>query len=61
MRIVNEIVMIKDLEKNDTLRLAFRCLPAIDMVPSSDVTEVFLILDDNMHVFNVIALHYGLL
>jgi len=40
--------MKEDCEKNDSLGLALRCLPALAMVPSSDVTEVFLILADNM-------------
>ena len=35
-------------EKNDSLRLAPRCLPALVMVPSSDVTETFFILAGNM-------------
>ena len=58
MREVNEIGM-KDHEKNDSLRSALCCLPALDVVPSSDVTKVFfilagnicLILVDNMHFF----------
>ena len=61
--------MKEDHKKNDRLRLALRCLPAQDMVPSFDVTDVFLILPDknvltladNMHFFNVIILHYGFL
>jgi len=61
MRKVNEIGIKDDHEKNDCLRLAFRCLAALDMVPSSDVTESFLILADNIHFFNVITLHYELL
>jgi len=48
MRKVNESGMKEDYKKNDKLRLAFRCLPALAMVPSSDVTEAFLILADNM-------------
>jgi len=69
MRKVNEIGMKENYEMNDSLRLALRCLPALAMVSSSDVTEVFfiladnifLILADNMHFFNVITLYYGLL
>jgi len=45
---VNGIGMKEDCEKNDSLGLALRCLTALAMVPSSDVTEVFLILADNM-------------
>jgi len=41
MRNVNEIGMKENYEKNDSLRLALRCLPALAMVPSSDVTEAF--------------------
>jgi len=41
--------------------LALRWLPALAMMASSDVTEVFLILAGNMHFFNVITLRYGLL
>ena len=37
----------KKHERIDTLRLALRCLPASDIVPSSDITEVFLMLADN--------------
>ena len=44
----NEMGMKEDHEKNDRLRLALRCLPALAMVPSSGVTEAFLILVDNM-------------
>jgi len=40
---VNEIGMKEDYEENDSLRLAIRCIPALAMVPSSDVTETFLI------------------
>ena len=35
--------MKEDYEENDSLRLAIRCIPALAMVPSSDVTETFLI------------------
>jgi len=52
MRKVNKIGMIKDHDKNDTLRLVLRCLPAIDMVPSSDVAEIFLILPENIFYTN---------
>jgi len=48
MRKVNEIGMKEDYENNDSLRLALRCLPALAMVPLSDVTEVFLRLADNI-------------
>jgi len=61
MRKLNEIGMKEDYKMNDVLRLALRFLPALAMVPSSDVTEVFLILADNMYFCNVITLHYGLL
>jgi len=69
MRKVNEIGMKEDHAMNDTLRLAIRCLPGLDKVPSSDITDVFLILTDNnffilgdnMHFFNIITLQYGLL
>jgi len=36
------------LRKTDSLSLVLRCLPALAAVPSSDATEVFLILADNM-------------
>ncbi|CAK8677848.1 unnamed protein product [Clavelina lepadiformis] len=36
------------VESNDELRTAVRCLPALAMVPSSDVDESFLILADSM-------------
>jgi len=58
VRKVNEIRMKEDYKKNDSLRLAIRCLPTLDMVPSSDVTDVFLILTDNRHFFNVITLPF---
>jgi len=48
MRKANEIGMKEDYEKNDRLRLALRCLLSSAMVLSSDVTETFLILVDNM-------------
>jgi len=48
IRKVNQSVMKEDCEKNDSLRLAIRYLPALAMFPSSDVAEVFLILADNM-------------
>jgi len=47
-RKVNESGMKEDYEKNNRLRLALRCLPALAVVPSPDVTEAFLILTDNM-------------
>jgi len=40
--------MKENYEKNGSLKLAIRCLPVLAMVFSSDVTEVFLILADNM-------------
>jgi len=33
--------MKENFKTNDRLRLALRCLPALAMVPSSDVTEDF--------------------
>jgi len=41
MRKDNEIGMKENHERIDSLRLAIRCLPALDMVPSSIITEVF--------------------
>jgi len=41
MREVNEIGMKEDFENNDSLSLALHCLPAVDMLPPSVVTEVF--------------------
>jgi len=41
LRKVDEIGMKEDCEKNDSLGLALRCLSALAMVPSSDVTEFF--------------------
>ena len=43
IRKVNEIGMKSDYESNDESRTAVRCLPALAMVPSSDVAESFLI------------------
>jgi len=48
MRKVNEISVKEDHEKNDSLWMALRCLSALAMVLSPDVTEVFLILADNI-------------
>ena len=48
IRKVNQSVMKEDYEKNDSLRLAIRYLPALAMFHSSDVAEVFLILSGNM-------------
>jgi len=48
LRKVNEIGMKGDYESDDELRTAVRCLPALAMVPSSDVVDSFLILADNM-------------
>jgi len=53
LRKVNEIGMKEDCKKNNSLRLAIRCLPALAMFPSSDVVEVFFILADNIHFLNV--------
>ena len=49
---INEIGMKEDYEKNDGLRLALHCLPAFAMVPSSDVTDVFLVLADNIFLIH---------
>jgi len=43
-----EIGMKEDYKKNDSLRLPIRCLPASATVFSSDITEAFLLLADNM-------------
>ena len=40
MQKVNEIGIKADCEKDDSLRLALRCLPALVMVSSHGVTEV---------------------
>jgi len=48
VRKVNEIGMKGDYESDDDLRIAVRCLPALAMVPSSDVVDAFLVLADNM-------------
>ncbi|CAK8689672.1 unnamed protein product [Clavelina lepadiformis] len=48
LRKVNEIGMKCDYESDNELRTAVRCLPALAMVPSSDVVESFLILADSM-------------
>jgi len=45
---VNEIGMRGDYESDDDLKIAVCCLPALAMVPSSDVFDVFLVLADNM-------------
>lgn len=37
-----------DYESNKSLRLAVRCLPALAVVPSSDITYDFLVSADNM-------------
>jgi len=37
-----------EYESDDDLRTAVRCLPALAMVPSSDVLDAFLTLSDNM-------------
>ena len=39
--------VIEDYQKNDSLKLAMCCLRASAMIPSSDVTQAFLILADN--------------
>jgi len=41
MRKINEIGMKEDYEKNDSLRLALRCLPALATVPSSASLKCF--------------------
>jgi len=48
MRNVNEIGMKEDYENNDRLRQTLRCLPALAVVPSSDVAEAFFKLADTM-------------
>jgi len=40
--------MKEDYEKNDSLSLTLRCLSALAMIPSSDVTEVVFIVTGNM-------------
>jgi len=45
---VNEIGIKGDYESDDNLKIAVRCLPALAMVPSSDVVDAFLVLADNM-------------
>ena len=40
--------MKSDYESDDNLRIAVRCLPALAMVPSTDVAEAFWILADYM-------------
>ena len=46
LRKVNEIGMKSYNESDDNLRIAVRCLPALAMVPSTDVAEAFWILAD---------------
>ena len=48
LRKVNNIGMKSDYESDDNLRIAVRCLPALAMVPSTDVAEAFWILADYM-------------
>jgi len=48
LRKINEISMREDYEKDDSLIVAICCLPALAIVPSPDVTEVFLMLTDNL-------------
>ena len=48
LRKVDEIGMKSDYESDDNLRIAVRCLPALAMVPSTDVGEAFWILADYM-------------
>ena len=43
LRKVNKIGMKSDYESDDNLRIAVRCLPALAMVPSTDVAETFRI------------------
>jgi len=67
MRKYNEIGMKEDYEMNGSIRLVLHCLPALAMVPSSSVTDFFILADicliraDTMHFFDVITLHYRLL
>ena len=48
LRKVNEIGMKSDYESDGNLRNAVRCLPALALVPSTDVAEAFWILVDYM-------------
>ena len=48
LRKVSDIGMKSDYESDDNLRIAVRCLPALAMVPSTDVAEAFWILADYM-------------
>ena len=48
LRKVNKISKKSDHENDDNLQIALRCLPALAMDPSTDVTEVFWILADYM-------------
>jgi len=51
MQKVNENGMKEDYEKNDSVRLTLRCLPALAMAPSFDVTEVILMLADKIFLY----------
>jgi len=51
MRKVDEIGMKEDYGESDSLRLVLRCLPSLAMVLSPDVTDVFLILADNIFLY----------
>ena len=48
LRKINEIGMKSDYESDDNLRIAVRCLPALAMVPPTDVAEAFWLLADYM-------------
>ena len=48
LRKVNEIGMKSDYESDDNLRIDVRYLPALAMVPLTDVAEAFWILAGNM-------------
>jgi len=43
MRKVNEIGMKPDYKKNDSLTIGSSLIPALPMVPSSDVTDFFIL------------------
>ena len=48
LRKVNEIGIKSDYKSDDSLRIAVRCLPALAMVPSTDVAEAFWTPADDM-------------
>ena len=48
LRKVNEIGMKSDYKSDENLRIAVRSLPALAMVPSTDVAEAFWMLADLM-------------